>query len=108
MSDRPLWIKLLEAKGVPAPVAEHRFHPTRKWRFDWAWTHPDIRLALEIEGGAFSGGRHTRGKGFLGDMAKYNAALLLGWRVLRVTPQQMANGEAVALVLQAFGVEAVQ
>ena len=41
-------------------------------------------------------------------MAKYNAALLLGWRVLRVTPQQLSNGEAVALVLQAFGVEAAQ
>jgi len=106
VSDRPLWIKLLEAKGVPAPTAEHRFHPTRKWRFDFAWL--DVQLALEIEGGAFSGGRHTRGKGFIGDLEKYNAALLLGWRVLRVTPQQMANGVAVALVLQAWGVEAAQ
>ena len=83
--------------GLPAgAVAEYRFHRQRKWRFDWAW--PAEMLALEIEGGAWTGGRHTRGKGFLGDMEKYNTAVLAGWRILRVTPQQMASGEAGRLV----------
>lgn len=83
--------------GLPAGgVAEYRFHPTRKWRFDWAW--PSQMVALEIEGGAWSRGRHTRGKGFIADCEKYNQAVLLGWRVLRVTPQQVKSGEAGRLV----------
>ena len=82
-------------------IPEHRFHPLRKWRFDWAW--PDQMLALEIEGGVWVGGRHTSGAGFVKDMEKYNAATLLGWRILRVTPSQMKNGEAYDLIDQALG-----
>lgn len=73
--------------GVPVPMPEYRFDTRRQWRFDWAW--PDQKIALEIEGGAFTQGRHTRGAGFLKDMEKYNAAAVAGWRVLRVTPGQM-------------------
>jgi very-short-patch-repair endonuclease len=58
-------------------VKEHRFHPTRRWRFDFAW--PEQRLAVEIEGR----GRHQTFMGFAQDAEKYNTALLLGWRVLR-------------------------
>ena len=61
---------------LPVPVCELPFHPTRKWRFDVAW--PDQRVAIEIEGGAFIGGRHTRGIGYEKDLEKYAAALLLG------------------------------
>lgn len=64
-------------------VEEHRFHPTRKWRFDYAW--PTKRLAVEIEGGVYSKGGHVRGKHYQSDCEKYNAATLLGWRVLRYT-----------------------
>ncbi len=53
----------------------------RRWRFDLAW--PDEMLAVEIEGGRFSGGSHVRGVRFGEDCEKYNAAILLGWRVLR-------------------------
>jgi very-short-patch-repair endonuclease len=68
---------------LPMPVAEYKFHPTRKWRFDWCW--PDQKVALEIEGGVYATGRHTRGKGYENDCRKYNAALLHGWKVLRAT-----------------------
>lgn len=30
-------------------IPEYRFHPTRKWRFDFAIPH--IKVAIEIEGG---------------------------------------------------------
>jgi very-short-patch-repair endonuclease len=61
----------------PRPEREYRFHPTRRWRFDFAW--PAEKLAVEIEGR----GRHQTFIGFRNDCEKYNAALLLGWRVLR-------------------------
>lgn len=82
------------------PVAEHRFHPTRRWRFDWAFKA--AKIALEVEGGAWTQGRHTRGSGFVKDMEKYNEAQILGWRILRVTPQALEDGTALSLIERMF------
>lgn len=84
-------VALCRQAGLAEPVPEFRFHPHRKWRFDYAW--PLHRLALEVDGGVWTQGRHTRGSGFVGDLLKFNAATLLGWRVLRYTPQQL--GQAI-------------
>ena len=62
---------------------EYRFHPVRRWRFDHA--NPEYKVAIEYEGGIWTGGRHTRGTGYKNDCDKYNAAQVLGWRVLRYT-----------------------
>ncbi len=62
-------------------VREHKFHPTRRWRFDFAI--PDRKVAIEIEGGIYTQGRHTRGSGFSKDCEKYNVATVMGWAVLR-------------------------
>lgn len=81
--------------GLSSPVAEHRFHPVRRWRFDWSFVTE--KLAVEVEGGVFlkAGGRHTRGAGFRKDTEKYAEALILGWRVLRVLPEQITSGQAL-------------
>lgn len=78
-----------QAHRWPMPVQEYRFHPVRKWRFDYAWV--EQKVALEQEGGVFRGGRHTSGFGFLKDMEKYNTATALGWRIIRGTPQQVRS-----------------
>lgn len=91
---------LFAAHGLTDPVPEFRFHPTRKWRFDFAW--PERGLALEVEGGAWTSGRHTRGKGFVSDLEKYNAAVLMGWRVLRCTPKQLKSGEIFEVIKEAM------
>jgi len=75
--------------GLPVPVLELEFHPTRKWAFDLAW--PEYKIAMEVEGGIHSGGRHVAPKGFLGDMKKYNTAAVMGWRVLRVSPKTVIS-----------------
>jgi len=77
-------------------VEEFKFHPTRQWRFDYAI--PAYKIAIEIEGGVWINGRHTRGYGAVKDMEKYNQAVLLGWRLLRFTPQQFNNGDAYYLI----------
>lgn len=69
------------------PEREYRFHPERKWRFDFAW--PEHMLAVEIDGGAWTGGRHVRGSGFTRDCEKMTEAALMGWRVLRLTPKMV-------------------
>ncbi len=93
------WCK---AARLPVPTPEFQFHPTRKWRFDWAWAIGEEMLALEQEGGVFLQGRHTRGAGFREDLVKYAEAALLGWTVLRATPQQIQDGTAFGWLTRFF------
>lgn len=76
----------------PEPEQEYRFHPTRRWRFDFAWV--DARVAVECEGGTWTRGRHTRGGGFEKDCEKYNSATAMGWRVFRVTSGMLTKDPA--------------
>jgi len=87
--------------GLPQPKRERRFHPIRRWRFDFSW--PEQMLAVEVEGGIYSGGRHVRGKGYEQDCQKYNDACLLGWRVLRFTAGMIESGEAIDYLRYALG-----
>lgn len=72
---------------------EYKFNPDRKWRADFFITGTNI--LIEVEGGIWSGGRHTRGKGFIADMEKYNAAAVMGFKVLRFDTQQVKSGLAI-------------
>lgn len=85
-----------ELSGLPKPEPEVRFHPTRRWRFDWAF-RPQM-LAVEVDGAIWTAGRHTRGAGVEKDMEKYAEALLLGWKVLRVSTEMVKDGRAVNYV----------
>lgn len=82
--------------GLPKPTAEWRFHAIRRWKLDWAFLSE--KLAVEVDGGAWTAGRHTRGKGFEADIEKYAEAMCLGWTILRVTPKQIENGQALTWV----------
>lgn len=91
-----LFQEQLGQAGLPAPTCEYRFHPTRKWRFDFAWC--EYKVAVEVEGGVWSRGRHVRGQGFIDDCEKYNAAAALGWRVFRFPGSQVEDGTALEWV----------
>ena len=80
---------LFKQSKLPVPETEFKFHPTRRWRFDYAF--PKLKIAIECEGGAYTRGRHTRGTGFIKDMEKYNNATLLGWKLLRYTPSNLSD-----------------
>lgn len=103
-----------EAAGLPHHEREWRFHPTRLWRFDFAW--PQQHLALEFEGlfirrvggEAILRGRHATRKGVIEDMHKYAEAALLGWRVLRVEQDLVKSGQHVRWVARALGIPSSQ
>ncbi|MDX9896341.1 MAG: hypothetical protein RBS34_12885 [Desulfofustis sp.] len=90
----------VRALGLPQPEKEYRFHPQRKYRFDLAW--PGYRLAVEVDGGAYTGGRHTRGPGFRKDCEKLNEAILLGWRVMRAETNMVKDGTLFAQLERFF------
>lgn len=90
--------QLKRSRQIPPYEREVRFHPTRKWRFDFAW--PDLKCAVEIEGATWHAGRHTRGSGFVKDAEKYAEAAILGWRVIRVTADQVMDGRALDFVFR--------
>jgi very-short-patch-repair endonuclease len=85
-----------ELLGLPKPEAEYRFHPVRRWRLDWVFRRHS--LAVEVDGAVWTGGRHTRGGGVEKDCEKYAEAMLLGWRVLRVTTSMVQDGRAVGYI----------
>ena len=77
-------------------IREYKFAENRKFRFDFAW--PTKWVAVEIEGGIWNEGRHTRGVGFAADCEKYNLATVDGWRVLRYTADMVRDGSAIKQV----------
>lgn len=89
------WIQL--APDAPAPTAQFKFHPTRRWKFDFAWVVGERKIAVELEGGVYTGGRHTRAGGFIGDCDKYNAAVTLGWKLLRYTTAHLDNDPSAVI-----------
>ncbi len=71
----------------PKLESEFRFHPTRRWRADYA--HIESRTLIELEGGVWVGGRHNRAAGFVADAEKYFEATMGGWRVVRLVNSQL-------------------
>jgi hypothetical protein len=89
-------VLLCQAHGLPEPMPEYAFHPVRGWKFDYA--HVDQKIATEVEGGIWrrGGGAHSHPLNILRDMEKYNAAAVLGWRIIRVQPERI--GDAIPML----------
>ena len=96
-----VFLRALRVREVPIPECEWKFDTKRRWRFDYAW--PQQMIALEVEGGVWTGGRHTRGAGFVKDMEKYNRAAVLGWRLLRVTPDKLVSAGTFDMLREILG-----
>jgi very-short-patch-repair endonuclease len=79
------------------PEREYRISDKTKHRFDFAFV--EQRILVEIQGSTWTGGRHTRGKGYEADCRKANLAVFLGWRLLRYTTEMVLAGDAINDVL---------
>jgi very-short-patch-repair endonuclease len=92
----------LTKAGIPY-TREWRFHPVRRWRFDFALgDNPSkSKLAIEVEGGAWTGG-HKRGAAADTDCEKSNEAVMHGWRVLRFTTAMVTDGRAYKVIHNAW------
>lgn len=97
--DNKLFIAACLAHGLPEPICEYQFHPERKWRFDYLF---DSWLALEVDGGSWTLGRHTRGEGFARDQEKGNEAIIMGFSVLHCTPRDVEDGSIFQTIRRAL------
>ena len=100
-----LFLSLVHAHDLPPPEPEFRFHPKRKWRFDWLFPG---KVALEIDGGIYGKGKacpacgrkppgaHSSIRQLKADREKDRAALLLGYIVVRCLPEEIQSGEIFA------------
>lgn len=86
--------------GLPEPVREFRFLPPRRFRFDFAF--PDAMVALEVDGGLYTRGRHQSITGYSNDCEKINLAQIHGWVVLRVVREQIEDGRALRWLQEAL------
>lgn len=77
-------------------ICEYDFHPTRNWRFDYAII--DYKIAIEQDGGVWTGGRHTNPIGYQKDLEKFNEAAAMGWLILKFTPDQMMKTSTLDLI----------
>lgn len=93
-------IQHLKAYGI-GYEQEYQFNENRKWRADFHIT--GTKILIEVEGGIWSNGRHTRGKGYMGDMEKYNSATELGYSVFRYSTEQVKSGKAIEEIRRLIG-----
>lgn len=101
-------LKTLKENGIEY-FPEYKFCE-RKWRFDFilgrrasigdwvAMKVEHLMIAIEIQGAIWIQGGHSRGSGYMRDIEKHNEATLLGWRILKFTPEQVKNGEAIKFI----------
>lgn len=89
--NQPIVKALCASHGLPEPIFEHCFREGRKWRFDLCW--PGHMLAVEVQGGIHTRGRHVRGAALEKEYEKLTYAAVGGWRVIFVTPEQVNNGK---------------
>lgn len=94
----------LERHGLPLGEGQYRFVPGRQYRFDRAF--PNQLVAVEIQGGLWVNGAHSRGSGVERDCLKLSIAAALGWRVLPISKAMIESGQAISLIRQTlFGVD---
>lgn len=87
-------LQIWRRSGLIGAVAEHQFHPDRKWRFDFAFIKQ--KVAIEVQGGIFMRrGGHNTGMALRREHEKRNAAAVLCWRILYCEPREVCTLEFI-------------
>lgn len=91
----------LKAAGLTyGLIRQYAFNEARRFRADFAWPH--AMLLLEVDGGSWISGAHSRGSGIARDCEKGAHAAIGGYRVIHCTSNQVENGQALAWVAAAL------
>jgi len=92
---------LILADELPMPETDYLFDkPRSKRELDFAW--PEYKVGVEVQGGIWARGAHTRGAGYMRDCSKLNDAQLQGWLLLWVTANHINSGKALVWLRRAL------
>ena len=83
----------LVAAKMPAFEREFRFYRNRRWRLDFAW--PLFKIAIEVQGGLWVNGGHSRGSGVTKDLEKKQQALRMGWIIYEASGAMIESGQVI-------------
>ena len=86
--------------GIPEPTYEYKFHPVRRWRMDIAWV--EQKVFLEVDGGIWINGGHSRGAQMKKDWEKMNTAAGMGWRILKCEPKDLCTEGMIEVIRNAI------
>lgn len=100
-------------RGFTRPERQYQFHPTRKWRLDFAWVRE--RVAVEVEGGIWRrnsegnwAGAHSHPMNIERDIEKGNALAALGWILVRATDKNIKSGEVFDVLRAALDARKIE
>ncbi|HET8908689.1 MAG TPA: hypothetical protein VFN11_17170 [Ktedonobacterales bacterium] len=90
--------------GMPEPVRQYTMLSGNRYKGDFCWPEPGIRLCVEVDGGAWLGahGGHTSASGMERDRIRDAKCMLAGWTVLRVTATMIADQSAAYYTEQLY------
>lgn len=100
--------------NLPEPERQYRYIPGRQFAADFAW--PARRVLLEVQGGIHQtrdGRKRAHGSetGIKRDIDRLNLAMLAGWKLYRITPEQvehrLADGLAIPWIELMLGLSEV-
>lgn len=117
-----------QLKGKKIPFQrEYRFHPTRRWRYDFYleaedkyadWPEPPFgvnllppeeppkrKILVDVQGGLYmrgTRGKHARPAGYRNDAEKMHAAQQMGYQVIYVTADMVTDGTALKMIREAL------
>lgn len=88
--------------AMKAPFFEREFQIVSDRRYRADFFFPLARLIVEVDGGGWVNGRHSRGNGIENDAEKSALIAQLPARLMRVTPKQIKDGRALNWILKAL------
>lgn len=77
----------------------------REFRADFAFVRGIEKLAVEIDGGTWNGGKHGRGSGIATDQEKTHYYAILRWYLIRVSPDDVKRGLAIQLIKRFWAID---
>jgi hypothetical protein len=98
----------IKAAGLPLPILQVTLAKClgRGWQYDGAWV--EERIAYEVNGATFVVGGHSTGTGIHRDYEKWNAAVLLDWKLfvfdskMIKAPKDGSDSQAIETLRKAF------
>ena len=92
-------IEWCKQHGLPEPVFEYKFHPTRKWRIDIFFNpKAGVGVALEVCGGLWVFGGHSRGMAQKRDWEKWMEAQRMGWKMAWCEPKDLLTKQTADII----------